>query len=210
MLKTLDFSLFRSILCLDGDLPPAQFFPTQLPVIAADGAANQLVRMGIHPSLVIGDLDSLDPRLRKSLDCLWVEDQDYCDFEKAQNYISQNSLSPTLILGVNGGVLDHVTNNLNLLVKGMRREDRFYAPPILGLVMRSGESKQLSYPVETKISILGIPEACLTTQGFRWELRNQHLSFPGNTSCFNRLSHNPSLVNVKSGTALVMIHRAKA
>ena len=36
---------FRSILCLDGDLPDKRFFEEfRIPIKAADGAANKLLR----------------------------------------------------------------------------------------------------------------------------------------------------------------------
>ena len=53
---------FKSILCLDGELPSAAFFFFfTLPIIAADGAANTLMQMGVLPQIVIGDLDSIAP-----------------------------------------------------------------------------------------------------------------------------------------------------
>ena len=37
----ISFAAYRSIICLDGDLPRAEFFHAHpLPILAADGAAN--------------------------------------------------------------------------------------------------------------------------------------------------------------------------
>ncbi len=55
MNNLLDVSCYRSILCLDGALPDAAFFKLNLPIIAADGAANQLMQMGYRARMVIGD-----------------------------------------------------------------------------------------------------------------------------------------------------------
>ena len=88
-----DFTAYRSILCLDGELPPASFFlEVNLPVIAADGAANSLVNMGITPSLIIGDLDRDNPTLLEQYPFLLLPDQNRSDYQKAQDYIKKSQV----------------------------------------------------------------------------------------------------------------------
>jgi thiamine pyrophosphokinase len=109
---------FKSILCLDGELPAKQFFQQfNVPIIAADGAANKLVKMHINPDLVVGDLDGIDPALITQLKTLHRPDPNSCDYQKALVYLRETDLLPTIVCGINGGALDHILNNINILLQ---------------------------------------------------------------------------------------------
>lgn len=198
----LDVSDYRSILCLNGELPDVNFFQTKLPIIAADGAANTLMKMGIEPAIVIGDLDSIAPEYREQLKTHFHYDQDYCDFEKSISYLQEKGLMPAIILGMNGGFLDHILNNVNIF---MCSGSFFYAPPVYGYVLKKNETRKFILPLQTKISIIGMPSAEVTTKGLEWELTQSQLSFPGKNSCFNRNVQPDTQVRVHDGFALVLI-----
>jgi thiamine pyrophosphokinase len=199
-----NFSEYKSILCLDGQLPSVDYFPSTLPIIAADGAANTLMQMGITPHIVIGDLDSLDPNYREQLLTHYHFDQNYCDFEKSLQYLQANDLLPCMIYGMNGGYLDHILNNVNIF---MQASNVFYAPPLCGYAVRESESKSLVLPAHAKLSIMGIPQAVVTTSGLAWELTESNLTFPGRNSCFNRSVSENVEINVHEGNALVLVYQ---
>lgn len=194
---------YKSILCLNGILPEKSFFDLPLPIIAADGAANQLLQLGIVPSLVIGDLDSVDPGALAQLTTYYHEDQDHCDFQKSLWYLTKHALVPTIIVGISGGALDHILNNINLFLNG---HNLLYAPPVYGMVMRGEEKNLLQLMPNTKISLLGIPSASVKTTGLEWDLNHCVLAFPGKNSCFNRVKQGPIEIHVSEGTLLVLIH----
>lgn len=198
----LHFNDYKSILCLNGSLPPASFFDCSLPIIAADGAANSLMQLGIKPHLVIGDLDSIKPELLTQLKTLHRPDQNFCDHEKSLTYLAENNLLPAIVVGVNGGYLDHILNNINLFLTG---HNVLYAPPLLGYVLQKNEEKKLNLPLETKISLIGVPSAIVDTKGLKWELHQYALSFPGKNSCFNRTINETIDIKVKNGTLLLFI-----
>ncbi len=194
---------YRSILCLNGSLPSKDFFTGELPVIAADGAANKLAAMNVTPTLIIGDLDSVDPELLHEHEHLRDADQSTSDFQKCLTYMQAHHLLPSIIVGMNGGYLDHVLNNINIF---LQTDSIFYAPPMLGITIKSGTSRSLSLPAGTKISLLGLPQATVTTRGLKWELDTHELSFPGTNSCFNRAHHGEVMITVESGNVLVLIY----
>lgn len=201
--QLLDLNNFRSILCLDGTLPDAGFFQASLPVIAADGAANTLMKMGVIPQLVIGDLDSIAPEYKEKLKTHFHYDQNFCDFEKSLDYLEQHDLLPAIIVGMNGGYLDHILNNINIF---MRAGNFFFAPPLCGYVLHHGQSKTVTLPLQTKISMMGIPSAIVSTKGFEWELSHASLTFPGKNSCFNRNVNDELEITVHEGSALILIY----
>lgn len=193
---------YRSIIVLNGQIPDLSFFNQDLPIIAADGAANQLVSMGLRPDLVIGDLDSIDPELRHNFEVIHIQDQNYCDFYKTIDYLKLANLLPSIITGIGGGTIDHILQNINVF---LNTESIFYAPPVIGYVLQAGISKKFSLPINTKISLFGLP-AQISTQGLKWELESCDLSFPGVNSSFNRSLNNEVLITVHSGLCLTIIY----
>ncbi len=198
-----DYTRFKSILCLNGDLPSASFFlKVNLPVIAADGAANSLLELGIIPDLIIGDLDSVHPTHLVQHPFLHLPDQNTSDYQKSMDYLRGQGLLPAIVLGLNGGHLDHVLNNMNLFIE---TDSLLYAPPLKGFVIKE-QSVDLNLPPHTKMSLLGMPKAILSSEGLKWDLDKSLLSFPGTTSCFNR-SQSPLIrIRVHEGSALVLIY----
>ena len=204
MLNSLiDYQNYRSILCLSGTLPEAVFFRGDLPIIAADGATNTLMKMGVRPRLAIGDLDAIDKSLLDKVETLYDYDQDFCDFEKALKYLAAENLLPCIVVGINGGFLDHVLNNINIVI---RSNAVFYAPPLFCCMIRANEPKLFDLPLNTKLSLFGIPTAEVSTQGLKWELSRSTLTFPGATSCFNRSIAETIHITVHAGQALLMIY----
>jgi thiamine pyrophosphokinase len=193
---------YGSVLCLNGELPCVAFFKDlDLPVIALDGAANPLMDMGIEPSIVIGDLDSIKPEYLAVLKTLHKPDQNYSDFQKGMHYLKEHNLLPAIILGINGGHLDHILHNVNIFLD---TESVCYAPPLVcyGL-KRAGRFK---LPIHTKISLMGIPNAMVTTEGLKWELNSSILQFPGVNSTFNRTASEDVSIQVHRGNVLVMVY----
>jgi thiamine pyrophosphokinase len=90
-------------------------------LIAADGGANHLMKMGILPELVIGDLDSIDEDTLFDLTSADVEikqfseDKDETDIELALRYAVELRPSAILIVGALGGRLDQTLANLSIL-----------------------------------------------------------------------------------------------
>jgi thiamine pyrophosphokinase len=194
---------YKSVLCLNGELPQKDFFEKMgLPVIAADGAANQLHALGITPRIVVGDLDSLDPRL--DFDRLHIHDQSRCDYEKSMEYIEKEGLFPTVILGSSGGDLDHILNNMNIFMLNSQGT-LLYSPPVYGTILFSPQTV-VTLPIHTKISILGLPQARIVTQGLEWDLTGQKLYFPGVNSCLNRSNNDRVFVQVLEGQILFLAH----
>lgn len=198
---------YQSILCLNGDLPdPSFFLKMNLPVIAADGAANHLLELGILPDLIVGDLDSVRHDILEKHSFLHLSDQNSTDFQKTMLYLKENDLLPAIIVGINGGCLDHILNNINIF---METNCLLYSPPIRGFVIKEKSRMNFLLPAQTKISLMGIPEATLSSTGLKWELNSSCLSFPGKTSCFNRTQSPEIVLEVHHGAALVLIYEQR-
>ncbi|GHT88280.1 thiamine pyrophosphokinase [Alphaproteobacteria bacterium] len=193
---------YKSILCLNGELPSYEFFENfDLPIIAADGAANYLTEIGIEPSIIIGDMDSVNKNLLLIGKYIESKDQNYCDFEKSIDYIKKNNLEPTIIFGINGGCLDRILNNLNIFSK---IDATLYCDDMFGFATSS--NIEMTLPLNTKISIFGLPKCLISTRGLKWELDDSILSFPDFSSCCNRSIIPKISFKILSGKTLIFIY----
>ncbi|WP_168456316.1 thiamine diphosphokinase [Wolbachia endosymbiont of Ctenocephalides felis wCfeJ] len=195
---------YRSIVVLNGKIPDLSFFKLDIPIIAVDGGANRLLSIGVKPDLVVGDLDSVNPNLHAGLSTVHLPDQDYCNFSKAIDHLQTMKLLPSIITGITGGAIDHILQNINIFLS---TGSIFYtpAPPIVGYVLKKGII-HFSLPKNTKISLLGILKAQVSTKGLKWELHLDKLTFPGKNSCFNRSLSDKVSIEVHSGICLAMVY----
>ncbi len=203
--EQIDPKQYKSVLCLNGDLPKASFFrEMDLPIIATDGAANYLIKNDILPEVIIGDLDSIDRKQFKQFKQVYEPDQDYSsDFQKSIHYLKKNNLLPSIILGINGGYIDHILNNINIMLS---TNSIFFAAPIIGYIIKGQEQLILNLPINTKISLIGASTAEVTTSGLKWELQNNILSFFEVNSCFNRTASDQVTITVNNGALLALIY----
>jgi len=88
-------------------------------LICCDGAINNLLKTDIRPNLIIGDLDSINDKLKvKFADILIkIADQNTNDLTKAINWCVSNNIDDVIIVGATGKREDHTIANISLLVK---------------------------------------------------------------------------------------------
>ncbi|MDR1551251.1 MAG: thiamine diphosphokinase [Holosporaceae bacterium] len=200
-----DLSKYRSILCLSGDLKGSLLrditTERSLPLVAADGAANTLIQNGLSPSVIIGDLDSVDEQALRGRSYLKIESQDSSDFEKALDYVERQSLTPTIIVGINGGYVDRVLENISIFSK-----TKFLAITKGIVIMMADGRKNLEVPIGTKISIFGIPYCILKSTGLKWELDGAKLFIGGPNSCCNRTIYEEVLLEIWEGRAMIFVY----
>lgn len=177
-MKTIVFTdiNYDAAVFLDGDLPDfsnvENLNKTQM--IAADGAANRMIKSNFLPNLILGDLDSLteiDARLQIIKD----SDQDTNDFEKILIYLIKNNYKNVIILGLHGGILEHTLNNISVLVKYVKYFDSLviFDKDRYGFFIDS--SLRIKLKKEEVISIIPNPICNVKTSGLYWELDNELL-----------------------------------
>lgn len=115
----------RALIFVNGEFShPDLFRPMLLPgdvIIAADGGARHIAKLGLTPDVVIGDLDSLaDDELREfsgsnTQILRYPPAKDETDMELALQYAQQAGHCPILIIGAFGGRLDHILGNIALI-----------------------------------------------------------------------------------------------
>jgi thiamine pyrophosphokinase len=89
-------------------------------IICADGGANHARELGIKPSVIIGDLDSILPSTQTfyhDVEQIQIDDQNSTDLEKAIKYCIDHAITSVDIVGALGTRIDHTTGSLGCFKK---------------------------------------------------------------------------------------------
>jgi thiamine pyrophosphokinase len=202
---------YENVVVLDGNLPDDAVLETfsQKNIIAVDGAALRLIGRGISPNFIIGDLDTIGEREIKS-DCKIIQiiDENMTDFEKALAFVKERNMLPIIVLGMNGGELDHIYGNLNYLVKHDLGEpiivDSYKDSYKLGTIVN--DEMIIDVNIGANISIFPLPESKISTTGLKWDLDERKLSLFEFISLRNQAASSRVKVKVHSGKILVIVN----
>lgn len=183
-------------------------------LIAADGGALALLRAGLLPHLVVGDLDSLDPASQRTLAERGVElrrferAKDETDLELALLLAAERGAQAIDVLGALGGRWDHTLANVALLAH----------PALLGRRARLLDTRQALYLVRDAASVsgrrgdtislipLGGDARGVSTSGLLYPLQDAVLRFDQARGISNVLLEPPAQVQVREGLLLVVQH----
>ncbi|MGA2490184.1 MAG: thiamine diphosphokinase [Anaerolineales bacterium] len=182
---------------------------------AADGGTQHVLALGLIPSVVIGDLDSLTPEERQYLDVKGVDirqysrDKDQTDLELALDHAIQAGYREILVVGALGGRLDQTLGNLALL-----SDHRLSTCDI-----RLDDGVEEAFFTRGRCEIRGRPGDIVSllpwggdvtgicTEGLRWPLRSETLISARTRGISNEMSHERASIMLKSGLLLVIHHR---
>lgn len=184
-------------------------------LIAADGGADTLDRLGRRPNLVIGDLDSADPSLVERLAASGTRidrhpiDKEASDTELALDAAIAVGATDVVLLGALGGRrLDHQLANLTLLADPSLAgtEVRLIDRATSVRAIRDGESLDLVGSVGDLVTLLplGTDAVGVTTRGLRWALEGATLAAGRSRGLSNEVTQAPASVSLERGTLLVV------
>lgn len=180
-------------------------------VVAADGGANHLARVGIRPNAVVGDLDSIGDGVRA-----WVgedrlvprPDQEHTDLHKTLAYVVEElGVRRVTVLAALGGRQDHALEALGVLARWAAQGSFEMRQPGYRVVPVRGRRVFAAVPGQT-VSLLpwGRCEG-VRTAGLHWGLSGDTLDLAGRTGVSNRATGRRVAVWVGSGTLLAFLHQ---
>jgi thiamine pyrophosphokinase len=176
-------------------------------LVAADGGADRLLRLGHVPEIAIGDFDSISAAARETLgaDRLHhIPEQDTTDFDKALRSVT----APFVLgLGFTGARIDHGLAVLNALGRhsGRRvllvgpRDVTFLAPAELALRL----------PVGTRLSLFPLAEVRGESVGLHWPIGGVDFHPRGLIGTSNRVSMPEVRLSFDRPGMLVILPRAR-
>jgi thiamine pyrophosphokinase len=183
-------------------------------VIAADGGAAWLERMGRDPDILIGDLDSTDPVTVELLAARGTHierhpaDKDASDTELAVEAARHAGATSIVVLGAFGGRrVDHEVANLLLVADPAHAgvELRAVRGGTLVRVVHGG-TVSLHGAVGDLVSLLplGWDAVGVSTEGLRWPLERATLAMGRSRGLSNVVARPPASVSVEAGVLLVI------
>ena len=184
-------------------------------VIAADGGAGSLDRIGRRPDRLIGDLDSVEPALAARLADAGVRvephppDKDASDTELAVEAALAAGATEVVLLGAFGGArVDHELANLLLLADPALagRDIRAVRGGSVVSALHGGGRADLRGAVGDIVTLLpvGSDATGVTTHGLRWPLASATLRLGRSRGLSNEVVASPASVLVEHGTLLVI------
>ena len=184
-------------------------------LIAADGGTRHALSLGLFPSIVIGDLDSLTPDDHQQLDVKGVEirqyprEKDETDLELAFQYALIAGYRELLVIGALGGRLDQTLGNLSLLtMPEFAALDARFDDGVEEAFFVRGRCELHGQPADI-VSLIpwGTPVTGIRTEGLRWPLQDETL-FPERTrGISNEMLCETALISKRTGRLLVLHHR---
>jgi thiamine pyrophosphokinase len=178
------------------------------PLLAADGGANHLARIGLRPKAVIGDLDSVSPATRAWLGeepFVHRPDQDRTDLDKAVEYaFDELELDRLTVLAALGGRPDHDLGNLGLLARMAIGERLIFLGSDHRTLAVTGELSVAGRPGETWSFWTYDPSVRVTIEGVRWPIDNEPINAGGRPSISNEAIADTIDIRATGGSVIVM------
>lgn len=180
------------------------------PLFAADGGANHLARLGLRPTAVIGDLDSITDPVRSWLGeerMVLRPDQDRTDLDKALEYVLDDiGFSRLTVLAALGGRHDHDLVNLGLLAQRGLGEGLVYEGTGHRVMAIAGEATPASRVGEKWSFWTFDPAVRVTIEGVRWPVDEAALDAGNRPSISNEATSDSVTVRTTGGTVIAMRH----
>jgi len=179
------------------------------PLLAADGGANHLARIGLEPAAVIGDLDSVSPSTVAWLGAgrlVRRPDQDRTDLEKALIYaFDELAVGRLTVLGALGGRTDHEVGNLGLLARLARGEDLAFRDAASWTIAVDGTTELEACPGETWSFWSYDPRVLVSIDGVRWPVEKAPVAASGRPSISNKAVE--ERIHLETSGGAVIVHR---
>jgi thiamine pyrophosphokinase len=179
-------------------------------LVAVDGGAEALSRVGLTPALLVGDLDSITVRTRETLEARGVEvvtlstAKDETDTEAALRLLIARGADDLVIYGVLGGPrLDHLVGNLLLLS----------SPWLAGVRVKMVDDRHEVFLAKGDSTFAGTPGDIVSllplTEGLLYPLDGEILYQAATRGVSNTMVGAEARVTHRSGVLLMIHYRGR-
>lgn len=181
-------------------------------IICADGGANYAYRLGLIPNLIIGDLDSISIETRNFYADQGVSFQqypsrkDFTDMQLALQAAAVMGAKEIILLGSQGGRLDHSLSNLYSGIEYTRKDIKvmhYHPECTIYLLM---DQMPLAGQVGDLVSLLplGGEVSGVNLKGFAYPLKNALLPCENPYAISNVLASEIASIQAASGVLAVL------
>jgi thiamine pyrophosphokinase len=172
----------NAVIVADGSFPvhpiPLDILDKAEVIVCCDGSAENLVRYGLVPDAIVGDMDSLSDDLKNRFaDRIYIDSgQETNDLTKTVLWCHESGYDDLVIIGAGGKREDHSIGNISLLVEyaktvkvKMVTDSGIFIPFITNCRIESLKGQQ--------VSVFSIcPATEITSTGLLYPLNNRKLN----------------------------------
>ena len=175
--------------------------------IAADGGGNTARELGHLPDIVIGDLDSFQPKPSDNFEVIEDPDQETNDLEKALKLADQRGIKNVIVLGVTGQRIDQTLKNLSVLKQFDHQFNSLVFEDNFGKIFLLPHSYSAKLTVGTTISLFPLSGRVegIQTEGLKYPLDGEALENGIRDGSSNRVTSSPVSIKYRSGDLLIFI-----
>lgn len=169
---------YDAVIVGNGDFPshdiPVSFINSDKLVVCCDGAANDMIKNGYIPNLIIGDGDSISKEnMERYKDIIHINsDQETNDQTKAVEYLVDKGYKNIAIVGATGKREDHTLGNISLLMEYHRKGINVRMYTDYGVFIPLSGSASFNVPEGNSVSIFGFGTSGMKSEGLKYEIRD--------------------------------------
>jgi thiamine pyrophosphokinase len=170
-----------TVILADGAFPvhikPLEALKSASRIICCDGSVEALVRYGLEPSAIVGDMDSISPALTlQYADRIFIDkNQETNDLTKAVLWCAARDYKDLLLVGATGKRDDHSIGNISLLAEYAE----YCSVKLLtdtGTFIFLNESSVINSIPGQQISVFSInPDVEISSEGLKYPLNRRRL-----------------------------------
>ncbi len=173
-------------------------------IFAADGGFDHLVKIGVQPDWVVGDLDSVSAQNLPTQSVLHDPDPDHSDADKVlAAFVSR--VPQVALACIHGGRYDHLLASFHSALAS-RLRIRWVFPLEYGALIRAGERLDLNLKPGSRLSLMPLMPSVVSLTGVRWPLSSADLSLGQLVSLSNEVN-GPVAAHIESGAAVLLVER---
>ena len=174
-----DLKSYQTVVVANGEAPvhpvAQQLLQQADERVCCDGAIRHLETLGLSPTAVVGDGDSIQHSDLQKYHSLFIQDAspDYNDLTKALNYCASRGRKRVAIVGGCGLRDDHTLGNIALLMKHSRDLQLVMVTNYGVFTPIRATTSFPSYPGEAVSVFSFCPDTKLTYQGLRYPVHQR-------------------------------------
>ena len=169
----------EAVVLANGDYPtaplPLKILAEAPYVVCCDGGADEYIRRGYVPDVIIGDGDSLSEENRQKYSAIlhcFAEDQETNDQTKAVNYLLAQGKRHIAIVGATGKREDHTLGNISLLIDYLRADADVRMYTDYGVIIPCRDTRTFACQPGQQVSIINFTARHLHGTGLVYPLRD--------------------------------------